>query len=86
MNSLGLGASVMRSLEGPCLHGRGPLHGVGDRRRYSNEKSTTTFRQERDEATADTFNHLPSRFAQPEVTALCIEISFPPMVARASTM
>ena len=44
------------------------------------------FPQERNEATADTFNHLPSRFAQPEVTALCIEISFPPMVARASTM
>ena len=41
------------------------------------KRKARTFRQARAEATAETFNHLPSRFAQPAVTALCIETSFP---------
>jgi len=39
----------------------------------------------RAEATADTFNHLPPRLAQPDVTEFFIKISLPRIKARAST-
>jgi hypothetical protein len=48
-------------------------------------KKKVTFRQDRAEATADTFSHFPPRLAQPDVTALCMDNSSPLTTARAST-